>query len=92
MTLYETVAEEPDPEALKRAKDADFITFTSSSTVTNFMQASSNGIPSGAKVISIGPITSEAIREAGVSVDVEADRHDIEGLVEALLGAVATPD
>jgi uroporphyrinogen III methyltransferase/synthase len=91
VTLYETVAEEPDPEALERAKDADFITFTSSSTVTNFMEASSNGIPAGAKVISIGPITSEAIREAGLSVDVEADRHDIQGLVEALLGA-ATPD
>jgi uroporphyrinogen-III synthase len=42
-------------------------------------------------VVSIGPITSEAIREAGLSVDVEADRHDIQGLVEALLGA-ATPD
>ncbi len=91
VTLYETVAEEPDPEALERARDADFITFTSSSTVTNFMEASSNGIPAGAKVISIGPITSEAIREAGLSVDVEADRHDIQGLVEALLGA-ATPD
>ena len=91
VALYETVAEEPDPEALERAKDADFITFTSSSTVTNFMEASSNGIPAGAKVISIGPITSEAIREAGLPVDVEADRHDIQGLVEALLGA-ATPD
>jgi uroporphyrinogen III methyltransferase / synthase len=91
VTLYETVAEEPDPEALERARDADFITFTSSSTVTNFLEASSNGIPAGAKVVSIGPITSEAIREAGLSVDVEADRHDIQGLVEALLGA-ATPD
>ena len=91
VTLYETVAEEPDPEALERAKDADFITFTSSSTVTNFMEASSNGIPVGAKVISIGPITSEAIRTAGLAVDVEAERHDIQGLVEALLGA-ATPD
>ena len=91
VTLYETVAEEPDPEALERAKDADFITFTSSSTVTNFMEASSNGIPAGAKVISIGPITSEAIREAGLSVDVETVRHPTQGLVEALLGAAA-PD
>ena len=91
VALYETVAEQPDPEALEQAEGADFITFTSSSTVTNFMEASSNGIPAGAKVISIGPITSEAIREAGLSVDVEADRHDIQGLVEALLGA-ATPD
>ena len=87
--LYETVAEQPDPEALERARDADFITFTSSSTVRNFMQASPNGIPEGAKVVSIGPITSEAIREAGASVDVEAETHDIDGLVEALVDAVA---
>jgi uroporphyrinogen III methyltransferase / synthase len=85
VALYETVAEEPDPEELERAGDADFITFTSSSTVRNFMAASSNGIPNGAKVISIGPITSEAAREAGLTVDVEAERHDIGGLVEALL-------
>ena len=87
VTLYETVAEEPDPEAIHRASDADFITFTSSSTVRNFVEASANGIPDGAKVISIGPVTSEAVREAGLQVDVEAERHDITGLVEALLSA-----
>jgi uroporphyrinogen III methyltransferase / synthase len=89
VTLYKTVAEEPDPEALERARDADFITFTSSSTVRNFIAARPNGVPEGAKVVSIGPITSEAIREAGLSVDVEAERHDIDGLVVALLDAVA---
>jgi uroporphyrinogen III methyltransferase / synthase len=89
VTLYETVAETPDPEALERARQADFITFTSSSTVRNFMEASPNGIPEGAKVVSIGPVTSEAAREAGLTVDFEAERHDIEGLVQALLGAVA---
>jgi len=69
--------------------DADFITFTSSSTVKNFMEASPNGIPEGAKVVSIGPITSEAAREAGLTVDIEAERHDIAGLVDALLIASA---
>jgi uroporphyrinogen III methyltransferase / synthase len=89
VTLYETVAEEPDPEALERAKDADFITFTSSSTVRNFMEASSNGVPESARIVSIGPITSETAREAGLRVDVEAEQHDIAGLVNALLGAAA---
>ena len=89
VTLYETVAEEPNPEALERARDADFITFTSSSTVRNFVKAAGNGIPHEARVVSIGPVTSEAIREAGLSVDVEAERHDVEGLVGALLDAVA---
>ncbi|HEY3192646.1 MAG TPA: uroporphyrinogen-III C-methyltransferase [Solirubrobacterales bacterium] len=87
VALYETVAERPDPDALERARDADFITFTSSSTVRNFMEAAGNGIPEGAKVVSIGPVTSEAAREAGLTVDIEAERHDIDGLLEALLGA-----
>jgi uroporphyrinogen III methyltransferase/synthase len=89
VTLYETVAEEPDPDALERAREADFITFTSSSTVRNFVEAAGDGIPEGARVVSIGPVTSEAAREAGLTVDIEAQRHDIDGLVEALLGAAA---
>jgi uroporphyrinogen III methyltransferase/synthase len=89
VTLYETVAEEPDPEALERARSADFITFTSSSTVRNFVEAAGNGIRKEARVVSIGPVTSQAIRDAGLAVDVEAERHDIEGLVGALLDAVA---
>ena len=85
VTLYETVAEEPDPAALERAAEADFVTFTSSSTVRNFVDAVGNGIPKGARIVSIGPVTSEAAREAGLEVAVEAARHDIGGLVEALL-------
>ena len=88
--LYETVAEDPDPEALERAREADYITFTSSSTVRNFVEkAGKNGIPKDARVVSIGPVTSEAVREAGLTVDVEAERHDIDGLVDALLAAVS---
>jgi uroporphyrinogen III methyltransferase / synthase len=89
VVLYETVAEQPDPESLERAREADFITFTSSSTVRNFVEASPNGISEGAKIVSIGPVTSEAVRGAGLTVDVEAQRHDIDGLVEALLAAVS---
>ncbi|HET9119441.1 MAG TPA: uroporphyrinogen-III C-methyltransferase [Solirubrobacterales bacterium] len=89
IALYQTVAEEADPEALERARDADFITFTSSSTVRNFVDATGDGVPSGARVVSIGPVTSQAIRDAGLAVDVEAERHDIDGLVGALLDAVA---
>jgi uroporphyrinogen III methyltransferase / synthase len=92
VTLYETVAEEPDPEALERAREADFITFTSSSTVRNFLeQAGGNGMPEGARIVSIGPVTSQAIRDAGLTVDVEAERHDIDGLVGALLDAASDP-
>jgi uroporphyrinogen III methyltransferase / synthase len=92
VTLYETVPEEPDPEGLERARDADFITFTSSSTVRNFVEAAGDGIPKGARVVSIGPVTSEAAREAGLTVDIEAERHDIDGLVDALLAAATQED
>jgi uroporphyrinogen-III synthase len=30
-------------------------------------------------------VTSEAARDAGLTVDVEAERHDVDGLVDALL-------
>ena len=87
VTLYETRAEQPDPAALERAQEADFITFTSSSTVKNFVEAVDGRLPPDARIVSIGPVTSEAAREAGLTVDVEAERHDIDGLVEALLAA-----
>jgi uroporphyrinogen III methyltransferase / synthase len=87
--LYETVAEQPDPAALERAQEADFITFTSSSTVKNFVEAVDGRLPSDARIVSIGPITSEAARDAGLTVDIEAERHDIDGLVEALLAAAS---
>ena len=92
VALYETVADQPEPEALERAQEADFVTFTSSSTVRNFVEAVDGKLPASARIISIGPVTSEAIREAGLTVDVEAQRHDIGGLVEALLGAVDSAD
>jgi uroporphyrinogen III methyltransferase/synthase len=36
-------------------------------------------------VVSIGPVTSETARSHGLRVDVEAQQHDIDGLIEALL-------
>ena len=85
VALYETVAEEPDPEAVEAASSADYVTFTSSSTVRNFVAAIVGGFPERARVVSIGPVTSEGAREAGLTVDVEAESHDLDGLVEALL-------
>ena len=42
-------------------------------------------LPAGARLVSIGPVTSETARELGLRVDVEAGRHDIDGLVDALV-------
>jgi uroporphyrinogen III methyltransferase/synthase len=84
VSLYETVREEPDAEAIEAAQTADYVTFTSSSTVRNLTEALGDRFPATARVVSIGPITSEAAREAGLEVHVEAQRHDIDGLVQAL--------
>ena len=85
VALYETVREAPEPEAIDAAQTADYVTFTSSSTVRNLTEALGDRFPSAARVVSIGPITSEAIRAADLEVAVEAERHDVDGLVEALL-------
>jgi uroporphyrinogen III methyltransferase/synthase len=85
LALYETVREQPGAEEIEAAQSADYLTFTSSSTVTNLTDALGDRFPSDARIVSIGPITSETIRSHGLEVDVEAKRHDIDGLLEALL-------
>jgi uroporphyrinogen III methyltransferase/synthase len=84
---YRTVTETEDRSgALERfrAEGADLITFTSSSTVESFL-ALKLPWPPEMKTASIGPITSETMREKGLPVDVEAGRYDVEGLVAAVL-------
>jgi uroporphyrinogen III methyltransferase/synthase len=89
VALYETVREEPDAEAVEAAQAADYVTFTSSSTVANLTAALGDRFPTGARIVSIGPITSDSARAAGLTVDVEAERHDIDGLLAALLADAA---
>jgi uroporphyrinogen III methyltransferase/synthase len=89
VALYETVREAPGPEAVEAAQGADYVTFTSSSTVRNLIEALGERFPRDARIVSIGPITSEAAREAGLTVHVEAERHDVDGLIEALLADTA---
>jgi uroporphyrinogen III methyltransferase/synthase len=85
VALYETVREEPSLEAVEAAQSADYVTFTSSSTVSNLTDALGDRFPSAARIVSIGPVTSEAARDAGLKVHVEAERHDIDGLLSALV-------
>ena len=89
VALYETVREEPDAESVEAAQAADYVTFTSSSTVRNLVEALGDRFPASARIVSIGPVTSEAARAAGLTVDVEAERHDIDGLLAALLADAA---
>jgi len=67
---------------------ASYVTFTSSSTV-RFLLDSGARPPAGARIVSIGPVTSATAEERGLTVDVEAERHDIDGLVDALTADAA---
>ena len=67
---------------------ADVVSFTSSSTVSNFL-AAMGGRPIPPVVAAIGPITAATARQLGLAVDVEAEVHTIDGLVEALVAWAA---
>ncbi len=107
LALYETLAEAPSPQVLRTAREADYITFTSSSTVRFFLdalRATDAGVDHGAtrsavppptagraglspatRIVSIGPVTSETLRELGLEPHVEAQPHDVDGVIQALL-------
>jgi uroporphyrinogen III methyltransferase/synthase len=82
---YQTVLETRDTGARRQLSEegADLLTFTSSSTVENFL-ALGLPWPKGMQVASIGPITSKTARDHGLKIDIEARRHDIDGLVQAI--------
>ena len=80
---YRTMAPAPDPDAAALLADAEVITFTSSSTVTNFLDAyGADAVPD--VVASIGPITTATARNRGLEVTIEATEHTVSGLVAAL--------
>jgi len=83
VNLYETVVEPLDPAILPALAQADYLTFTSSSTVRNFLSSAQPG--AATRIVSIGPVTSATLREHGLSVSLEAERHDIDGLIEAIV-------
>ena len=84
---YRTEPAQPSAAAMAEAGKADAITFTSSSTVTNYLQAV--GLDAVPPVVAcIGPVTAETARAAGLQVDVVAEDHTIDGLVSALVTAL----
>jgi uroporphyrinogen III methyltransferase/synthase len=86
---YRTVppADLPARAAAILARKPDWITFTSSSTAQNLIDAMGADALRDVRCASIGPITSETLRRNGVAVAVEAARFTVPGLVEAILSA-----
>jgi uroporphyrinogen III methyltransferase / synthase len=88
--LYETVPEPLDDEARAAAAAADYLVFTSASTVRFFAAAAGAEPLRGPRLVTIGPATSAALREHGAAPDIEAEPHTPDGIVEALLRDAAT--
>jgi uroporphyrinogen-III synthase len=93
---YQTVIPERSIEKIRDAFEdgpPDAATFTSSSTVTNFIHllhaAGYTHRPDGIVAVSIGPITSQTLREQSWEPAAEADPHDVAGLVAATVRALA---
>lgn len=91
ITAYRTVPAAPDPAglaALRRGVDA--VTFTSSSTVRNFVALAGRDL-GAARVACIGPVTAETARELGLPVHVIAREYTTAGLAAALVDYFARP-
>jgi uroporphyrinogen III methyltransferase / synthase len=87
LELYETVAEPLSSDQLDAIRAADYVTFTSASTVTNLLGALGGDAEAldGGRLASIGPITSDALRASGLEPALEADPHDVDGLIAAVV-------
>ena len=84
--VYRAVPGEGDPDVLTRivAGEADAVTFTSSSTVRNFVRLTGGVDVSGLVVAVIGPVTASTARELGLRVSVEPSEYTVPALVGAL--------
>jgi uroporphyrinogen III methyltransferase/synthase len=89
--VYQTVLGAEAGDMLRQMiidKEIDIATFTSPSTVTNFIKQVGpdyKELVEGIKVASVGPITADAIRDAGLSVDIMAKEYTVPGLVQAIV-------
>lgn len=90
--VYRTVPATPPSEAVERLREGrvDAVTFTSPSTVRNFVALLTTvGLDPSAVLervaaASIGPVTSDALRAAGMAAAIEAEPSTVEGLVAGI--------
>lgn len=91
VTAYETLVGRPDEGDLERrmqAGEIDWLTFTASSTVRNFVRLAGTRL-GPTRVACIGPVTAGTARELGLPVHAVAEEYTVEGLLRALVAAEA---
>lgn len=91
ITVYKTLPAQADMEALEILRTGvDVITFTSASTVENFValvrsnQLDPLNLPNNPIIACIGPITEQAAREAGLTNIIVAEEYTTEGLLREI--------
>lgn len=96
LPVYQAVCPAPAGPALLKlfsAEGVDIITFTSSSTVANFVRAFPDdrlpAILGDAEVACMGPVTADTARKLGLRVDIVAREYTAHGLVQAIVEAAA---
>ena len=93
VTAYRTVnsgRKKDELYDLIKQNKVDVVTFTSPSTVTNFIDiiGRDEKLPESIKIACIGPVTSTAAQEAGLNVDIMQRPYVISGLVCAIVKAL----
>jgi len=91
IAAYRSIADGQGAERLARAIEAgklDLATFTSGSAVRGYVDAIGEDLAAQVPAASIGPQTSDALREAGIEVKAEAKESTLDGLVSAVVSAV----
>jgi uroporphyrinogen-III synthase len=100
---YQTVVPQSSRRRLQAAlenpkKRPHVVTFTSSSTVKNFVELLGvqekrklRSLLEGVQMSSIGPVTSATLRESGLPVDIAASEFTIPGLVAAIVDGIGSP-
>jgi uroporphyrinogen III methyltransferase/synthase len=82
LAVYRTIL--PEPAGLAETYVAEWITFTSSSTVENTVKILGLERLRQVKIASIGPVTSATVRKLGLEVAAEASPYTVEGLVREI--------
>lgn len=89
VTVYQTQAAKAPPNLAEKLISVDILTFTSSSTVRNFMAMLETDqithLIDKVDVACIGPKTAQTAHNLGLTVDIIAAKHTVPGLVEALI-------
>jgi uroporphyrinogen-III synthase len=91
IAVYQTLPAEPDPDGLAALRSGvDALTFTSPSTVENFVELARRAgldplrLPGDPQIACIGPITQKAAEEAGFVDVLVAEEYTSEGIVDLL--------